>query len=110
MLVVFCENLPKIILSFVVGKSKFVFFVGQNLNSRITFILERRQIAVCALHGCCPAAPDPQPRTRDQFVRTDTVHVGWMHAGDDHGGLIRRTGGTRHLKDPEVAVHGRPCF
>ena len=81
MLVVFCENLSEIILSFVVGKSKFVFFVGQNLNSRITFILERRQVAVCALHGCCPASPDPQPRTRHQFVRADTGHVGWMHAG-----------------------------
>ena len=22
----------------------------------------------------------PQPRTRDEFVRTDTVHIGWMHA------------------------------
>ena len=43
MLVVFGENLPEIILSFVVGGSKFVFFVGQNLNSRITFILGRRE-------------------------------------------------------------------
>ena len=43
MLVVFCENFLKIILSFGVGGSKFAFFVGQNLNFRIIFILERRE-------------------------------------------------------------------
>jgi len=43
MLVVFCEYLPEIILSFVVSGSKFTFFVGQNLNSRITFILGRKE-------------------------------------------------------------------
>ena len=43
MLVVFCENFSKIILSYVVGESKFAFFMEQNLNSRITFILGRRE-------------------------------------------------------------------
>jgi len=42
-LVVFCENLPETALSFVVGGSKLTFFVGQILNSRIAFILGRRE-------------------------------------------------------------------
>ena len=41
-LVVFCENLLETGLSFVVGGSKLIFFVGQILNSRIVFILGRR--------------------------------------------------------------------
>ena len=43
MLVVFCGNLLEIGLFFVVDRSKLTLFVGQNLNSRITFILERRE-------------------------------------------------------------------
>ena len=50
MLVVFYENLLEIILSFVIGELKFPFFVGQNLNFRIIFILERREYFV-ALPG-----------------------------------------------------------
>ena len=42
-LVVFCENLLETDLSFVVSGSKLIFFVGQILNSRISFILERRE-------------------------------------------------------------------
>jgi len=42
-LVVFSENLPEIGLSFVVGGSKLTFFVGQILNSKIVFILGRRE-------------------------------------------------------------------
>ena len=42
LLVVFCENLPDTDLSFVVGGSKLIFFVGQILNSRIVFFLGRR--------------------------------------------------------------------
>ena len=42
-LVVFCENLPEISLSFVIGGSKLTFFVGQILNSRIVFILGWRE-------------------------------------------------------------------
>ena len=42
-LVVFCENVPEIILSFMVGGSKLVFFVGQILNSKIAFILGQRK-------------------------------------------------------------------
>jgi len=59
MLVVFCENLLEIILSFVVGGSKFVFFVGQNLNSRIIFILRWREyIAVFWCTHELPMHPD----------------------------------------------------
>ena len=43
MLVVFYENFLEIGLSFVVGGSKLTFFVGQFLNSRIAFILGRRE-------------------------------------------------------------------
>ena len=43
MLVVFCENFPEISLSFMVGGSKLIFFVGQILNSIILFILERSE-------------------------------------------------------------------
>jgi len=46
MLIVFCENLPKTGLSFVVGESKLIFFVGQILNSRIIFILGRREYLI----------------------------------------------------------------
>ena len=42
-LVIFCENLPETGLSFVIGGSKLIFFVGQILNFRIAFILERRE-------------------------------------------------------------------
>ena len=42
-LVVFCENLSEIILSFVVDGSKFTFFMGQNLNSKIVIILGQRE-------------------------------------------------------------------
>ena len=42
-LVVFCENLPEIAMSFVIDESKFAFFLWNIiLNSRIAFILERR--------------------------------------------------------------------
>ena len=43
MLVVFCENFLKIVLFFVVGGSKFLFFIKQILNSRIVFILRQRK-------------------------------------------------------------------
>ena len=43
MLVVFYENFLEIGLSFVVGGSKLTFFVGQILNSKIVFILGRRE-------------------------------------------------------------------
>ena len=43
MLVVFCKNLSKIDLFFVVGGSKLIFFVGQVLNFRMVFILGRRE-------------------------------------------------------------------
>ena len=46
MLVVFCENLPKTSLYFVVGESKLIFFVGQILNYRIVFILGRREYLI----------------------------------------------------------------
>ena len=46
MLVVFCENLPEISLSFMVGGSKLIFFVGQILNYRILFILGRREYLI----------------------------------------------------------------
>ena len=42
-LVVFCENLLETGLSFVIGGSKLIFFVGQILNSKIVFILGRRE-------------------------------------------------------------------
>ena len=42
MLVVICENFLKTGLSFVIGGSKLIFFVGQILNSRIVFFLGRR--------------------------------------------------------------------
>ena len=42
-LVVFYENIPKIVLSFVVGRSKLPFFVGQILNSIIAIILRPRE-------------------------------------------------------------------
>ena len=42
MLVVFYENFSEIGLSFMVGGSKLVFFVGQILNSKIAFILGQR--------------------------------------------------------------------
>ena len=38
-LVVFCENLLEIMLSFVIGMSKVAFFVEQILNSIVVFIL-----------------------------------------------------------------------
>ena len=43
MLVVFCENLLETGLSFVIGGSKLIFFAGQILNSKIAFILGRRE-------------------------------------------------------------------
>ena len=43
MLVVFYENFLEIGLSFVVGGSKLIFFVGQILNFRIVLILGRRE-------------------------------------------------------------------
>ena len=52
MLVVLCENLLEICLSYVLGESKLNFFVGQILNSRIAFILGRREYmttGVCLL-------------------------------------------------------------
>ena len=45
MLVVFYENLPETYLSLVVSESMLIFFVGQILNSRIVFILGRREYA-----------------------------------------------------------------
>ena len=45
MLIVFCENLLETGLSFMVGGSMLIFFVGQILNSRIVFILGRREYA-----------------------------------------------------------------
>ena len=45
MLVVFYENLPETYLSLVVSESMLTFFVGQILNSRIVFILGRREYA-----------------------------------------------------------------
>ena len=46
------ENLLEIILSFVVCGSKFTFFVGQNLNSRITIILAWRKYVYIDWRTC----------------------------------------------------------
>ena len=46
MLVVFYENFSEIGLSFVVGGSKLIFFVGQILNSRIVFFFGTEGVLV----------------------------------------------------------------
>ena len=66
MLVVFCENLLEIILSFVVGGSKFAFFVGQNLNSRIIFILRRREYILSK--NLYLSRPPPVRRAREHLL------------------------------------------
>ena len=43
LLVVFYENLLKTCLSFVLDGSKLIFFMGYMVNSRIIFILRRRE-------------------------------------------------------------------
>ena len=50
-LVAFCENLSEVGLSFMVGGSKLIFFVGQILNSRMTFILGRREYLILRILG-----------------------------------------------------------
>ena len=50
-LVVFFENLLETGLSFVVDGSKLIFFTGQILNSRIVFILERRESRIAFILG-----------------------------------------------------------
>ena len=51
MLVVFYENFSEIGLSFVVGGSKLIFFVGQILNSRMTFILGWTEYLILRILG-----------------------------------------------------------
>ena len=62
MLVVFCDNFLEIILSFVIGELKFPFFVDQNLNSIIIFILERRE------YTCRDKFPPSGRKGKDLFA------------------------------------------
>ena len=73
MLVVFCGNLLEIGLFFVVDRSKLTLFVGQILNSRIIFILERREYILSNGITCSEQAKrQQQAGNSGEFARSSS--------------------------------------